>query len=179
MADEQDDGAGVENEAPAPQPEANAPPRLRVLAQFTKDLSFENPGVLSGQSGQKTPEIELGIDVRVEPGPSSESVFGVDLKLSAKARREDKIVFIAELVYTGVFQIQDLNGRDPEPLLLIECPRLLFPFARRIVAEITRDGGHPPLLIDPIDFVGLYQKQKANRAAGASAAPSDNGSGQA
>lgn len=175
MADEQDNGGTPAEKAPAPQGEASATPRLRVLAQFTKDLSFENPGVLSSQAGQGSPEIELGIDVRVEPGSSSEAVFGVDLKLSAKARREDKIVFIAELVYTGVFQIQDLNGRDPEPLLLIECPRLLFPFARRIVAEITRDGGHPPLLIDPIDFVGLYQKQKANRAAGAQTTESTTG----
>lgn len=164
MADEQDDGAGPA-ERPIPQNgEAGGPPRLRVLAQFTKDLSFENPGVLSSQQGQGSPEIELGIDVRVEPGPAAEAVYGVDLKLSAKAKREEKVVFIAELIYTGIFQLQGLNGRDPEPLLLIECPRLLFPFARRIIAEVTRDGGHPPLLIDPIDFVSLYQKQKAGRA---------------
>lgn len=163
MSNEQDDHADPEARPVAPTGEAAGPARLRVLAQFTKDLSFENPGVLSSQQGQGSPEIELGIDVRVEPGPAAEAVYGVDLKLSAKAKREEKVVFIAELVYTGIFQLQGLNGRDPEPLLLIECPRLLFPFARRIIAEVTRDGGHPPLLIDPIDFVSLYQKQKANR----------------
>ncbi len=165
MSEEQDAGGAPEAEAVPAAGDANAAPRLRVLAQFTKDLSFENPGVLANQQGQGSPEIELGIDVRVEPGPAAEAVFGVDLKLSAKAKREDKVVFIAELVYTGIFQVQGLNGRDPEPLLLIECPRLLFPFARRIIAEVTRDGGHPPLLIDPIDFVGLYQKQKAGKPA--------------
>lgn len=164
MTDEQDDGAGPAERPIPTNGEAGGPPRLRVLAQFTKDLSFENPGVLSSQQGQGSPEIELGIDVRVEPGPAAEAVYGVDLKLSAKAKREEKVVFIAELIYTGIFQLQGLNGRDPEPLLLIECPRLLFPFARRIIAEVTRDGGHPPLLIDPIDFVSLYQKQKAGKA---------------
>ena len=176
MSTDQDDGATPAEQPVPPPADPNAPPRLRVLAQFTKDLSFENPGVLSAQQGQGSPEIELGIDVRVEPGPAAEAVFGVDLKLSAKAKREDKVVFIAELVYTGVFQLQGLNGRDAEPLLLIECPRLLFPFARRIIAEVTRDGGHPPLLIDPIDFVGLYQKQKAGKAApGADAQPAQDG----
>lgn len=179
MSNEQDDGAAPTEAPVPPTSEANAPPRLRVLAQFTKDLSFENPGVLSAQQGQKSPEIELGIDVRVEPGPAAEAVFGVDLKLSAKAKREETVVFIAELVYTGVFQVQGLNGRDPEPLLLIECPRLLFPFARRIIAEVTRDGGHPPLLIDPIDFVGLYQKQKAGKATPAAEGQPDQENGQA
>lgn len=174
MTDEQDGVAPTEAEAKPPPSDPNAAPRLRVLAQFTKDLSFENPGVLVSQQGQKSPEIELGIDVRVEPGPAADAVFGVDLKLSAKARREDKVVFIAELVYTGIFQLQGLDGRDPEPLLLIECPRLLFPFARRIIAEVTRDGGHPPLLIDPIDFVGLYQKQRADKDGRAEAGGSEN-----
>lgn len=178
MSDEQDPGATPEDQGAAAATDANAPPRLRVLAQFTKDLSFENPGILASQQGQKSPEIELGIDVRVEPGPAEEAIFGVDLKLSAKARREDKVVFIAELVYTGIFQVQGLNGRDAEPLLLIECPRLLFPFARRIIAEITRDGGHPPLLIDPIDFVGLYHKQQADKAAAAGQSPAGSGEAQ-
>ncbi len=98
--------------------------------------------------------------MRVEPGPPDQNIFGVDLKLNAKAKRQDAVVFIIELVYSGVFQLQNASQADAEPMLLIECPRLLFPFARRIVAEITREGGHPPLLIDPIDFVGLYRQQK-------------------
>jgi preprotein translocase subunit SecB len=136
-------------------------PVIRVLAQYVKDLSFENPGLFSAQQGNTAPEIELGIDVRVEPGPPQDHVFAVELRLSAKAKRQEAIVFIAELIYVGVFQLQDSRREDMEAILLIECPRLLFPFARRIIADITREGGHPPLMIDPIDFVGLYRQQRA------------------
>ncbi len=141
---------------------AAGPPMIRVLAQYVKDLSFENPGLFSGQNGDKAPEIELGIDVRVEPGPPQERIFAVELKLSARAKRQDSVVFIVELVYAGVVQLQDASPQDAEPMLLIECPRLLFPFARRIIADITREGGHPPLMIDPIDFVGLYRQQQVS-----------------
>lgn len=139
-------------------------PMIRVLAQYARDLSFENPGPLVVQ-GSGPPEIELGIDVRVEPGNAEEGVFGVDLRLSGKAKRGEQVVFIIELTYSGVFQLQDAGPQDIEPMLLIECPRLLFPFARRIIAEMTREGGHPPLLVDPIDFAGLYRKQRANQQA--------------
>jgi preprotein translocase subunit SecB len=140
-------------------------PVIRVLAQYVKDLSFENPGLFSGQQGNTAPEIELGIDVRVEPGPPQDHVFAVELRLSAKAKRQETVVFIAELIYVGVFQLQEARREDMEPILLIECPRLLFPFARRIIADITREGGHPPLMIDPIDFVGLYRQQRARAEA--------------
>jgi preprotein translocase subunit SecB len=140
-------------------------PVIRVLAQYVKDLSFENPGLFSSQQGNTAPEIELGIDVRVEPGPPQDHVFAVELRLSAKAKRQETIVFIAELIYVGVFQLQDARREDMEAILLIECPRLLFPFARRIIADITREGGHPPLMIDPIDFVGLYRQQRARAEA--------------
>jgi preprotein translocase subunit SecB len=140
-------------------------PVIRVLAQYVKDLSFENPGLFSSQQGNTAPEIELGIDVRVEPGPPQDHVFAVELRLSAKAKRQEAIVFIAELIYVGVFQLQEARREDMEAILLIECPRLLFPFARRIIADITREGGHPPLMIDPIDFVGLYRQQRARAEA--------------
>jgi preprotein translocase subunit SecB len=142
-------------------------PSIRVLAQFVKDLSFENPGLLTAAVGGGAPEIELSIDVRVDPGSPAEGVFGVDLRLSAKATRQETVVFICELVYAGLFQLQNAQPQDIEPMLLIECPRLLFPFARRIIGDVTRDGGHPPLLVDPIDFSGLYRSQKAQQAAAA------------
>jgi preprotein translocase subunit SecB len=135
-------------------------PLIRVLAQYVKDLSFENPGLFSAQQGQGAPEIELGIDVRVEPGPPEQSIYAVELRLSAKAKRQETVVFICELIYAGVFQLQEARREDVEAMLLIECPRLLFPFARRIIADVTREGGHPPLMIDPIDFVGLYRQQR-------------------
>lgn len=139
---------------------AGAAPVIRVLAQYVKDLSFENPGLFAAGQGNGAPEIELGIDVRVEPGAAPESIFAVELRLSAKAKRQESVVFIVELLYTGVFQLQETRREDIEPMLLIECPRLLFPFARRIIADVTREGGHPPLMIDPIDFVGLYRQQR-------------------
>ncbi len=140
--------------------EAAGSPVVRVLAQYVKDLSFENPGLFANQQGSTAPEIELGIDVKVEPGPPKDSIFAVELKLSARAKRQESVVFIVELVYVGVFQLQEARREDMEPILLIECPRLLFPFARRIIADVTREGGHPPLMIDPIDFVGLYRQQR-------------------
>jgi preprotein translocase subunit SecB len=161
-------------DAPAPDQsppaQAGGPAMIRVLAQFVKDLSFENPGLFSAQQGATAPEIELGIDVKVEPGPPQEQIFSVELKLSARAKRQETVVFIVELVYAGVVQLQEAKREDVEPMLLIECPRLLFPFARRIIADITREGGHPPLLIDPIDFVSLYRQQRARAEAEAAKA---------
>jgi preprotein translocase subunit SecB len=157
------DAQTPENTAPdAANGEVRAP-MIRVLAQYVRDLSFENPGLLAAQQAPTPPDIELGIDVRVEPAPPQDGVFSVELRLSAKAKRAETVVFIMELIYTGIFQLQDARQQDIEPMLLVECPRLLFPFARRIIAEVTRDGGHPPLLIDPIDFVGLYRQQKAQQ----------------
>lgn len=157
---------------PAAQPGQPAgPPMIRVLAQYVKDLSFENPGLFATQQGSQAPEIELGIDVKVEPGPPEQQIFSVELKLSARAKRQEQVVFIVELVYGGVVQLQDAKRDDVEAMLLIECPRLLFPFARRIIADITREGGHPPLMIDPIDFVGLYRQQRQRAEAAAQGQP--------
>jgi preprotein translocase subunit SecB len=143
-----------------PAPQTAGPPMIRVLAQYVKDLSFENPGLFASQQANTAPEIELGIDVKVEPGPPQDNIFAVELRLSARAKRQENVVFIVELVYAGVVQLQEARREDIEPMLLIECPRLLFPFARRIIADVTREGGHPPLMIDPIDFVSLYRQQR-------------------
>ncbi len=145
---------------------AESGPSIRVLAQYIKDLSFENPHPLTAGAGQNAPAIELGCDVKADPQPNQQGIFEVNLRLSAQAKREDKVVFIAELVYSGLSELKNAQQNDVEPLLLIECPRLLFPFARRVMAEVTREGGYPPLLIDPIDFIGLYKAQKAQQVAG-------------
>lgn len=157
------DTSTPENPTPGEQPAT--PPSLRVLGQYVKDLSFENPGHPPVQ-GQ--PNIDLGIDVGAAPHVDGNGMFEVSLKLSAKAVSDDTVLFISELDYAGLFQLQNVPDAQVEPMLLIECPRLLFPFARRIIAEITREGGFPPLLIDPVDFVALYQAQyrrAADRAA--------------
>src|SRR6478752_7670754 len=135
-------------------------PSLSVLAQYTKDLSFENPGApRSLQARDKAPEIN--INVNVNANPLSDSDFDVVLTLNAEAKDGDKIVFHTELVYGGVFRVTGFPQEHMLPLLFIECPRMLFPFARQIIADVTRNGGFPPLMLDPIDFAQMFQQKLA------------------
>jgi preprotein translocase subunit SecB len=137
---------------------------VRVVAQYVKDLSFENPqspGSLLG--GAVAPSIEASVDVAAKR--LGDADFESELKVTVRARRGDVTVFLVELVYGALFQIQNAPAEVLEPILLIECPRLIFPFARRVIADVTRDGGFAPLLIDPIDFAGLYQRQRESRLA--------------
>lgn len=139
-------------------------PSINILAQYTKDLSFENPGApRSLQSRDKAPSIN--INVNVNANPLSDTDFDVVLTLEAKATEGEKIVFAAELVYGGVFRIAGFPQEHMLPVLFIECPRLLFPFARQIVADVTRNGGFPPLMIDPIDFAQMFQSRMAEEQA--------------
>ena len=138
-------------------------PGIRILAQFVRDLSFENPRVPETlRGGAAQPQIDLGIEMNARA--REDGYFEVDLKLSAKAQRDDGPVFVVELLYGGVFQIAGVEQEDMEPVLLIECPRYLFPFARRIIAAVTSEGGYPPFLLDPIDFAGVYAARKAEAA---------------
>ncbi len=152
------------NQDAAPAAGETQGPSIRVLAQYVKDISFENPNPVQSATNGTPPAIELGIDVKADPVPNQTNTFEVSLRLSAQAKRDNVPVFIAELVYAGLFEIKNASQAEVEPMLLVECPRLLFPFARRLMAEITREGGFPPLLIDPVDFVGLYRAQKSNQA---------------
>lgn len=139
-------------------------PALRVMAQYVKDLSFENPGAPDTlRPGQPAPAIDLSIDVQARS--LGDDHYEVVLSIGAKAMRDDAVVFITELSYGGLFQMSNIADADREPFLLIECPRLIFPYARRVLADATRDGNFPPLMIDPVDFAGLYRQQMAKRAA--------------
>ena len=151
-----------------------AMPSLRILAQYVKDLSFENPGAPDTlRGGGQAPNIDLMIDVRARS--VQENTFEVTLHIEAKAQRnEDEVVFLAELAYAGLFQLDNVSEQDREPFLLIECPRLIFPFARRILADTSRDGGFPPLMVDPVDFAGLYRQQLAKRQQAAQTPSSDS-----
>jgi preprotein translocase subunit SecB len=141
-----------------------AAPSLNILAQYIKDLSFENPGApQSLQARDKAPSIN--INVNVNANPLSENDFDVVLTLNAEARDGDKVVFATELVYGGVFRIEGFPQEHMLPVLFIECPRLLFPFARQIVADATRNGGFPPLMIDPIDFAQMFTQRFAEEQA--------------
>ena len=153
---------------PTPGGPAQPAPSLRVLGQYVKDLSFENPGHAPVQT---QPNIDLGIDVAAAPHVDGNGLFEVSLKLSAKALSGETTLFITELDYAGLFQLSNVTEKQIEPMLLIECPRLLFPFARNIMAESTRDGGFPPLLIQPVDFAAMFRQSAANQAAAASSGP--------
>ena len=137
---------------------------LNVLAQYVKDLSFESPNAPNSLRGRdKAPTIN--INVNVNANPLSEKEFDVHLTLNAKASSGNDVLFNVELIYGGVFRIEGFPQEHMLPLLFIECPRLLFPFARQIVADATRNGGFPPLMLDPIDFAQMFQQRMAEEQA--------------
>ncbi|MFZ1814861.1 MAG: protein-export chaperone SecB [Rhizobiaceae bacterium] len=140
-------------------------PMLSVLAQYVKDFSFENPHAPNSLRPRQTSP-EINININVGANAMSQTEFEVTLKLDAKALAEKELVFNVELTYAGIFRLQGLPQEAMQPALLIECPRLLFPFARQIVSDATRNGGFPPLMIDPVDFARLYQS-KLTEGAGA------------
>jgi preprotein translocase subunit SecB len=141
-----------------------AAPQMKVLGQYLKDLSFENPNApqsLNTQTGQ--PEINISVNVNARTLTATD--YEVELHLEAKASHEQKVVFAADLLYAGVFRLENIPQEALHPVVLIECPRMLFPFARQVLADATRNGGFPPLMLDPIDFAGMYQKRLAQSQA--------------
>jgi preprotein translocase subunit SecB len=147
----------------------NTPPApgFRILAQFVRDLSFENPKAPDSLRTEGKPQIDLGVELNAQGRP--DGLFEVDIKLSVKAASAGQAVFHVELLYGGLFQLTGIAEQDIEAMLLIECPRYLFPYAREIVARATADGGfYPPFMLDPIDFAGIYaarQQQIAGQVA--------------
>ncbi len=138
------------------------PPAINALAQYTKDLSFENPNApRSLQPQEAGPQISIQVNVNAKQ--LAEADFEVELTLEGDAKVNGEVLFAFELTYAGIFRMLNIPEDQLHPAVMIECPRLLFPFARQIVAESVRNGGFPPLYIDPIDFVGLY-RQKAMEA---------------
>lgn len=148
-------------------PAADGQPRLQAVAQYVKDLSFENPS--APQSPQSRPAIDLGVDLQARRMDAQH--FEVVLKLRVSATVEQKPMFLLELAYAGLFQIVNVPEDMLQQVLLIECPHLIFPFARRIVADTVRDGGLPPLMVDPIDFAALYRAKAAELQQQGGAAP--------
>jgi len=141
----------------APSDEA---PGIRILAQYIRDLSFESPHAPESlRGGPSQPQIDLGVELNARGRP--DGFYEVELKLNARATRDAQPVFVVELVYAGLFQIIGVSGADLEAVLMIECPRYLFPFARRVIADMTGEGGFPPFMLEPIDFAGIYASRKA------------------
>ena len=149
-------------------------PPLVVNVQYIKDLSFEVPNAPDIYATLRSqPQVSINLDVQARALQDGQNVYEIVLAVKAEAREpvqnggEGRPVFIAELQYAGVFTLNGVPPDSVEPLLLIECPRLLFPFARAILSDVTREGGFPPVLLQPIDFVGLWQSRRQAAAAAA------------
>jgi preprotein translocase subunit SecB len=141
-------------------------PQINVLGQYIKDFSFENPRAPQSLQGPgKNPNIQVNFNVGAQP--IGNDAYEVALTFEATAKNEDGPLYSLEVVYAGGFRLRDLPQQAVRPVLFIECPALLFPFVRRLVSDLTREGGFPPLLIDPIDFASLYRKQAAQEQANA------------
>jgi preprotein translocase subunit SecB len=175
-------GSGAKPEvaaAPKPAPEINlqappvqpgAQPMMRILGQYVKDLSFENPNAPASLAPQKSPP-DINIQVNVNARNLAPTDFEVELHLDAKAVSDGKTLFAADLLYAGIFRMENFQPNILGAAVLIECPRMLFPFARQILAEASRNGGFPPLMLDPIDFAQMYQRRLQQQQQAAAAAP--------
>ena len=136
------------------------PPKMNILAQYVRDLSFENILAQKGVDGELNPEIQVNVNIDAKKR-TTDKQFDVIIKLrvDSKSKNKNNILFVLELDYGGVFQIENVPDDQLHPYLLIECPRMLFPFLRRIVSDVTRDGGFPPLNLENIDFLKLYRQE--------------------
>lgn len=160
MSDETN-GAGPETAQ-----DPNNQPQINVLGQYIKDLSFENPGSPQNLRNPGTnPNVQINFNVQAQP--LGDDIFEVSLSLESSAKTDASALYSLELVYAGAFRLKNLPPQAMQPVLFIECPALLFPFVRRMVADLTREGGFPPLLLDPIDFASLFRQRMMQQQAGA------------
>jgi preprotein translocase subunit SecB len=147
-------GGGI----PQQGPDSSQHPQVNVIGQYIKDLSFECPDATRFFRGPgKNPNLQINFNVQVRS--LQQDAFEVALSLEGEAKSEEGVLYNIELLYAGAFVLKNLPQEAIQPVLFIECPALLFPFVRRIVADLTREGGFPPLLLDPIDFAGLYRRR--------------------
>lgn len=164
MAEDTTDAPQTDATPASGQAEAKPAPKMNVLAQFVRDMSFENILAQKGGAGDMQPDVQVQVNLDAKKR-STEHQFEVSLKLNvtSKAKGTDTVLFVMELDYAGVFHIENVPDAQMHPFLLIECPRMLFPFVRRVVSDITRDGGFPPLNLETIDFVALYRNELLRR----------------
>ena len=140
------------------------PPKMNILAQYVRDLSFENILAQKGVDGELNPEIQVNVNIDAKKRTTDKQFdVVVKLRVDSKSKNTNNVLFVLELDYGGVFQIENIPDDQLHPYLLIECPRMLFPFLRRIVSDITRDGGFPPLNLENIDFLKLYRQEIERR----------------
>jgi preprotein translocase subunit SecB len=159
MAENEENGA-------APQDEQSDLPQVGVLAQYVKDLSFENPNAPRSLQQLQTAQPKIEVNVNVNARKMADDVFEVDLKIEVSAKQGTDTAFLVDLLYAGLFGVRNLPDENLEAFLIVSAPTLLFPFARRVIADVTRDGGFPPMMLEPVDFAALYMQQRQNQAAG-------------
>jgi preprotein translocase subunit SecB len=138
-------------------------PQVGILAQYVKDLSFENPNAPAVFQWQGQPQMDVQVNIGVTG--VGQDVHEVVLKIEVDAKGDQGVAFHVELLYAGLFALRNIPEEQLQPFLLAEAPRLIFPFARRIISDAVIDGGFPPLLLDPIDFAGLYMQSAAQQQA--------------
>jgi len=167
----------AENEAASAGAAAPEAPQIKmnILAQYIRDMSFENILAQKGIQGEVNPDVSVQVNLDAKKR-TAEHQFEVITKvqISSKVKESEQQLFLLELEYAGVFHIEGVPEDQMHPFLLIECPRMTFPFVRRIVSDVTRDGGFPPLNLENIDFVALYRNEVARRQADAAAQAKPN-----
>ena len=171
MADTPASNGGAQAQPPGDAPSLNA------LAQYAKDFSFENPNAPRSLAPQQQQNPQINIQVNVNAKQLAETDFEVDLKLEGDGKIGNDVLFAFDLTYSGVFRARNIPQDQLHPVIMIECPRLLFPFARQIVADAVRNGGFPPLYIDPIDFMALYRQKAAEHGQAAPGQPTPQAAG--
>ncbi|MFT5795972.1 MAG: preprotein translocase subunit SecB [Ascidiaceihabitans sp.] len=151
----------AENEAP------QAQPQMRILGQFIRDMSFENIMAQKGAPSDAQPDVQVqvNLDAKKRGGDNNQFESSIKLNITSKAKEGDATLFVMEIDYVGIFHIEGVPEDQMHPFLLIECPRMIFPFLRRVVSDVTRDGGFPPLNLENIDFIALYRNEIARRQA--------------
>jgi preprotein translocase subunit SecB len=155
MAEEENKGGNTE------QPKA---PQMRVLGQFIRDMSFENIMAQKGAPADATPDVQVQVNLDAKKRTAEHQYeSAIKLNVTSKVKDSDKVLFVLEIDYVGIFHIENVPEDQIHPFLLIECPRMIFPFLRRIVSDVTRDGGFPPLNLENIDFLSLYRNEIARR----------------
>ena len=141
-------------------------PTMSVLAQYIRDMSFENILAQKGVGGEVAPDVQVGVNLDAEKrGTEGQYELVIKLRVDSKSKESKDQLFLLEIEYGGIFQVSGVPEDQLHPYLLIECPRMLFPFLRRIVSDITRDGGFPPLNLETIDFLSLYKNEIERRRA--------------
>ncbi len=138
-------------------------PQVQIIAQYVRDLSFENIAAQKNELGASQPQI--AVNVSTDGRQIGEDRYEIVLKINATATSGEDTVFLVELDYGATIEVKNANEQFRQVILLVETPRIIFPFARRILADVTRDGGFPPLMLEPVDFASLYQREMQRRAA--------------